>query len=122
MTITLDDLRRRCADIDAAVLDRWIENGWVRPDVLSGAVLFQEIDVARVRLIAELHYDLAVGEEAVPLVLSLLDQLYGSRRQVRLMREVLAAQPDAVRRAILAEMIGRHAGAEAGARMENPES
>src|SRR4051812_40099272 len=99
VTITLNDLRRRFADIDAADLDRWIENGWVRPDALSGAVLFREIDVARVRLIAELRYDLAVDEEAVPLVLSLLDQLYGLRRQIRLMREVIAVQPDEIRQA-----------------------
>jgi len=94
MRVTLEELRRRFADIDAADLDRWIENRWVRPDEVSGIFLFQEIDIARVHLIAELRDDLAVAEDVVPLVLSLLDQLYGVRRQMRLMCEVIAGQPE----------------------------
>lgn len=64
-------------------LERWISNEWVRPDLLDGAALFQDIDVARIRLIRQLRDDLAVDEEALPLVLSLLDQIYDLRRRVR---------------------------------------
>jgi chaperone modulatory protein CbpM len=42
-----------------------------------------------VRLIRELRDELAVNEEALPVVLSLLDQLYALRRRVRAMGVVL---------------------------------
>ncbi len=63
-------------------LDRWISNEWVRADQSSGQWTFQEIDVARVRLIRTLREDMAIDEEALPLVLSLLDQIYDMRRRL----------------------------------------
>ncbi|TBW38434.1 hypothetical protein EYW49_09185 [Siculibacillus lacustris] len=65
-------------------LERWISNEWVRPDRSEGHVVFHDIDVARVRLIRELRDDLAIDEEALPLVLSLLDQIYDLRRHLRM--------------------------------------
>ena len=58
----------------------WIEQRWVRPLEEDGRYLFDEADRARVRLISELRGDLEVGEEAMPLVLRLLDQIYTLRR------------------------------------------
>ena len=46
--------------------------------------------MARVRLIPELHLALEVEEPTVPLVLSLMDQLYATRRQLRLVLDALA--------------------------------
>jgi chaperone modulatory protein CbpM len=63
-------------------LQRWINNDWVRPHGPAGAYLFQDIDVARVRLICELRDELRIDEEALPVVLLLLDQLYSMRRQI----------------------------------------
>jgi len=55
------------------------------------------VDVARVRLIAELR-ELRMDEEAMPVVLSLLDQLYAARRRMRLLQQAVdEAAPDAVR-------------------------
>ncbi len=98
--MTLNELRRSFADLDAAELDRWIDNRWIRPEGRPGAYVFHEIDVARARLVAELR-ELAIDDEALPLVLSLLDQLYGVRRQMKLLYAVINAQPDDVRRAFL---------------------
>ncbi len=72
-----------------AVLVRWLEQDFVRPDRQGGEPAFREIDIARVRLIRELHADLEVDEPTLPLVLSLLDQLYATRRQLRLVLEAL---------------------------------
>ena len=119
--ITLDEMRRLFPDLDAEELERWIENRWVLPERASGAYLFREIDVARVRLISELYGDLAIGEEAMPLVLSLLDQLYGTRRRMRLLCEVVELQPAEVRRAIVTQMIARM-NAMNGTGMSNPPS
>lgn len=64
-------------------LDRWIVNSWVRPDETPDGLLFRDIDVARVRLIQTLCDDMDVDEAALPVVLSLLDQLYDLRRRLR---------------------------------------
>jgi chaperone modulatory protein CbpM len=64
-------------------LERWISNQWVRPDGDGGHYDFCAIDVARVRLIRDLRDEMEVNEAALPVVLSLLDQLYDLRRRLR---------------------------------------
>ncbi len=64
-------------------VERWIAYEWVRPDRPAGRYQFRAVDVARVRLIRELRDEMQVNEEALPVVLSLLDQLYDLRRRVR---------------------------------------
>jgi len=87
----------------------WVARGFVVPEEVEGVALFAEIDVARIRLIRELEDDLALDPDAVALLLSLLDQVYTLRSQLRFMTEALAAQPAEVREAILAAM-GRSGG------------
>jgi chaperone modulatory protein CbpM len=53
-----------------------------------------------------LRHELAVQEETMPLVLSLLDQLYALRGQMRAVARAVEAQDEAVRAAILAAMRG----------------
>jgi chaperone modulatory protein CbpM len=84
----------------------WVERGWVRPDPSGEDWVFQEIDVARVRLIHDLRDAMAVQEETIPLVLSLLDQVYELRGQMRAMARAVEAQDAAVRAAILAAIRG----------------
>ncbi len=80
-----------------AEITRWVELTWLRPGGSPGGWLFQEVDVARVRLIAELR-ELRMDEEAMPVVLSLLDQLHAERRRMRLLQQAVEeAAPDAVR-------------------------
>jgi chaperone modulatory protein CbpM len=87
-------------------LRRWIAEAWVRPESRAEGYVFHEVDVARVRLIHELRYDLAIDEEALPVVLHLLDQVYALRRRLRQVHEVIVAQPDEVRAALL-DRLGR---------------
>jgi chaperone modulatory protein CbpM len=58
----------------------WIEQRWVLPSKHEGGFFFDDVDVARARLIRELRVDLMVNEEAIPVVLSLLDQVHALRR------------------------------------------
>ena len=62
--------------------------------------MFQDIDVARVRLILELRRDLAMDDETLPVVLSLMDQLYRERARLRRLCDALnrTAPPDIVER------------------------
>ncbi len=88
-TITIDTLCVRFTTLRREDLHRWIGNAWVRPESDSGDYMFHEIDVERVRLILQLRDELQVNEEALPVVLSLLDQLYDMRRRMRRLRDAL---------------------------------
>ena len=86
--ITIDAVCQAVPGTSEATLLQWLEQAWVRAERERGEWRFLEIDVARVRLIAELA-ELEVETPTVPLVLSLLDQLYATRRQLRLVLENL---------------------------------
>ena len=94
--ITVQTLSRTVGVAEAEIT-RWVELTWLRPDGSPGGWMFQEVDVARVRLIAELR-GLQMDDEAMPVVLSLLDQLYAARRRMRLLQQAVdETAPDAVR-------------------------
>lgn len=91
-------------DLREAELHTWVERGWVRPEGVEPNWMFQEIDIARVRLIRDFRHTMAVPEETMPLVLSLLDQLYTLRGQMRAVARAVETQPEPVRAAIRAAL------------------
>ncbi|NWG47457.1 MAG: hypothetical protein HXY25_13060 [Alphaproteobacteria bacterium] len=98
----------RVGGLSLSELHLWVREGWVAPATPPqgetpdpASALFDETDLARVRLLRELQQDLAIGREAIPIILSLMDQLYGLRRELRTLSEAVAGQPPAVREAIL---------------------
>jgi chaperone modulatory protein CbpM len=104
---TLSEVVTLVGRVDRVELTQWIELGWVAPERPADAEpAFSDLDVARVCLICDLRHDLAVEEETIPLVLSLLDQIYALRRQLHTLTGALRGQPEDVRRAIL-ERLGR---------------
>ena len=62
------------------------------------------MECARVRLICTLHYELEIEAETLPVVLSLVDQLYDTRQRLLSLTAALAAQDKAVQTAIIAAM------------------
>lgn len=78
--------------ISEADLLLWIEQRWVLPSRSEHSFMFDDVDLARARLIRELRTDMMVNEEAIPVILSLLDQIHGLRR-------TLARVNDAIDRA-----------------------
>ncbi len=89
------------ADLPVIELTEWVERGWVLPEAAESGWVFHEIDVARVRLIHDLRRDMDVAAETVPLVLSLLDQVYELRGRLRAVMQAVQGQPADVRQAIL---------------------
>lgn len=87
--------------IDALQTDalrRWVELGWIIPGhPMETEGGFDDADVARVRLICDLVYDLEVGEESVPVILSLLDQLHDARRTLRALAAAIDEEPEPIR-------------------------
>ena len=98
--IALDEVLARLHGLDRYELRRWVENRWVLAEQRGDRLLFREVDVARIELIHEIRRDFAVDDEAVPLVLGLLDQVYELRRQLRRLCDALSSQPDEVREAV----------------------
>jgi len=87
--------------LEPVELERWIAERWVLPESEGSTYVFSDLDVARVQLIVELRRDLAVGEDAMPVVLRLLDQLYATRRRMRALLRALETLPEEHRAAVL---------------------
>ena len=101
--IPLEAVAVRFPDLAPDELSLWVERRWVRAErAPDGAWRLTEMDVARARLLVELRVTLEVSEDLVPLVLSLIDQLYDARRAVRALLSALDEQPPEVRAAVLA--------------------
>ena len=97
-------------EVEDADLTTWVEQNWVLPVVEDGRYLFDSADVARVRLIAELNRDMGVNEEAMPIVLRLLDQIYSLRRALSDLNAAIKALPEAARDQLEADLRRRSAG------------
>lgn len=104
--IAFDEVLLRLRGLERRELVRWVENRWVLPEAHGETWVFHEVDVARVELIFEIRRDFAIDDEATGLVLGLLDQVYGLRRQMRRLCDAVAGQPpdvqDAIRRSLAA--------------------
>jgi len=85
-------------------VERWVARGLLRPSGSGDAWTFEQIDVARVRLLAELADDLGFDDEAVETVIGLVDQVHTLRGQLDLLARALAEQPPATREAIAATL------------------
>ena len=99
--LTLEQVRAELHLDDERELFAWIERRWVLPARGDQGYLFDDVDLARAKLICELRDDLSIDEEALPVVLSLLDQLYALRRAMRHVQSAIEAAPPDARQAIL---------------------
>lgn len=75
------------ARIEAELIEKWVAAGWLIPREQDSSRDYSDLDLARACLIRDLQ-DLGVNDEAVPVVLDLIDQVHGLRRT---MRELLAS-------------------------------
>jgi len=105
MTDRTDELCTRLR-ISRVEVEQWVAAGWVRP---AGDVPESKTDEARLRLVADLRREMGIDNEAIPVILSLIDQVHGLRRQLRRVGEAIEAQPDSVRRRIVAALDQRKA-------------
>lgn len=115
--ITIDVLVDQTRGLRRGDIELWVRNEWVKPEVVGDVLSFRDIDVARVILIKELREDLDVNDATLPIVLSLIDQLYDLRRQMRQLSEAMQdAVPNELRAEILQRLGGRSREAENKAR------
>ncbi|WP_417450969.1 chaperone modulator CbpM [Kordiimonas sp.] len=109
-TIKESDVVARIDSLTVERLDLYISHGWVAPDLETPPSVpheaegrqFADIDIARLQLIEQLREDMGLNEEAVPVVLALLDQVHGLRHQLRCLGQAVEQQPEDVRQRITA--------------------
>lgn len=77
-----------------------VRKGWVVPREADGETVYDEIDVARLRLICHLKDEIRLDEQSLAMVLALMDQVYGLRRELRRLGEAVERQPADTRRRI----------------------
>jgi chaperone modulatory protein CbpM len=102
--MSFDAVIRLVGGLGDEELRRWIAERWVRPESGAEGYVFHEVDVARVLLIRELRHDLAIDEEAMPVVLGLLDQVYALRRRLKRLHQAIETQPETLRQSLLAQL------------------
>lgn len=88
----------------------WVREGWVRPAQGQNGPVFDDVDVARLRLLCDLRKDMNLPADVMPIILGLIDHLHRTRRDLRRVTDALDQQPVEVRRAVIAAI--RHKAGE----------
>ena len=83
----------------------------VRPELHDGRPTFAEPDLARLELLCDLTVDFDLDEESSALVLSLVDQIHGLRRELRAVLGAIEEEPEDVRLRIGSRLSRRDASA-----------
>jgi chaperone modulatory protein CbpM len=99
-------------DITRAEVTTWIDEGWIEPKAEDETYVFDESDAARIGLIVELRRDLEIDDSAIPVVLSLLDQLHAARTALKRIAAAIADLPPESRDRLTA-VLGEHASQDA---------
>lgn len=97
---TLDELLRAHGRLTALHVERWVQRGLLRPAAEGDGWVFEAVDVARARLLAELTDELGFDEESMETVVDLLDQVHTLRRQLHQLGLAIGRQPAETREAI----------------------
>ena len=78
---------------DQHALEDFIARGWLRPIRDEADYVFDDTDMARIRLVCELHIEMKFEYDAVDIILSLMDQLYEARACNKRLVEALKNKP-----------------------------
>lgn len=77
-----------------------LSQSWVVPARGEDGPAFDALDLARLQLIVDLTEDMAVNDDAVPIILSLIDQIHALRSRLRALDRAVADQDETTARAI----------------------
>ena len=114
--MAIDDLLAAISSLQRSDLERWIRDELVVPRQEAGTLLFSDMECARVRLICTLTYELEIDSGTLPVVLSLVDQLYDTRQRLLSLTRAVTAQDKTIQAAIIAAMAPAERSPEADRR------
>src|SRR5258706_5172147 len=96
----LDELLRLHGKLTTVHVERWVARGLLRPRGDGDAWSFEQVDVARVRLLAELADDIGLDDDTVEAVVALIDLIHTLRHQLRPLAQAITepapANPHAI--------------------------
>ena len=109
----IDELVEAVSALQRSDLETWIREELVVPQEEAETLIFTDMECARVRLICTLHYELEIDVDTLPVVLSLVDQLYDTRARLLSLSAAIAAQDKDVQAAIIAAMAPKGGASDA---------
>lgn len=83
-----------------ARLRSFVELEIISPVQSEGGFVYRQIDLVRLELLCELSEDFELEDDALCMIISLIDQLHGSRRELRTVLAAIEIEPEDVRRRI----------------------
>ncbi len=69
----------------------------VTPLQTKNGIAYRQVDIARIELLCELSEDFELNEDALAVIISLIDQLHDARAELRAVLGVLENQPQELR-------------------------
>jgi len=99
---TLDAVAR----LDRARLTRFVQTEVVRPAETGGQVVYRRVDIARLELLCDLCDDFGMDDDALGIVMDLVDQLHGTRGDLAALVRALEAEGEEVRARVMARLRG----------------
>ncbi len=97
MKFTEADVVARVETVTVEELRIWVSEGWLVPESADDGPVFDEIDVARLRLVCALRQDLDLADDAVPTILSLIDQIHGLRAELKALAAAVDQESETTR-------------------------
>jgi len=98
---TLDEVLKLHEALSEMHIARWIARGLLRPvQADDDDWRFEEVDVARTALLAELVSDIGLDDDTAETVVELVDQVHTLRRQLHALGRAIEQQPPEAREAI----------------------
>ncbi|WP_116132505.1 chaperone modulator CbpM [Tropicimonas sp. IMCC34043] len=102
--MTESDILDRVGRLSVERLQVCVTRAWVRPRQSERGRVFDETDLARLRLIVELTEDMDVNDEAVPMILTLIDEVSTLRRRMRAVDAAMSQQGAEACEALIARL------------------
>lgn len=83
--------------LDRARLTRFVRTEVIRPADADGRMVYRRVDVARLELLCDLCDDFDLNDDALGIVMELVDQLHGTRSDLVALMRALGAEAEEVR-------------------------
>ncbi len=95
-----DDVVAAVARLTRKQLIAFVEARIVVPVISETGPVYRQIDIARAELLCELSESFDLKEDALGMVISLVDQLHGTRAELRAVLEAIESEQTEVRNRI----------------------
>ncbi|PZR00363.1 MAG: hypothetical protein DI533_07240 [Cereibacter sphaeroides] len=102
--LTEDQALATVTRLTRARLTRFVAAEVIRPANAEGRTVYRQIDIARMELLCDLSDDLDLDDNALGVVMDLIDQLHGSRSDLSALMQALGEEAEEVRLRVVARL------------------